>query len=145
MANIKIRFISLLVIGLIVLIYVLIVLAADNDSSKLFVDNTLGVPVASFDDLGNIILNGTCGSIGNCSNPPANSFIIEENNGTAVSYIDLNGNLCIKSGNCTAQSATCNPSSDAFIIENSNNTIVSYIDNSGTLCLTGNLTENGNP
>lgn len=108
---------------------------------KYYIQNSTGGNVASFDNLGNLTLKGTCSVQTNCL-PDADSFIIANSTDTTVAYINSTGSLCIERGDCSDLSVSCNPSRDAFIIEDKNGKNVSYIDFNGDLCLTGKILQN---
>jgi hypothetical protein len=95
------------------------------------------IGVAVFDEDGSLYLEGNCVSLSSCQ-APSGSFIIQNNNGNTVAYIDKYGNLCIENGPCSGNSVSCNPGNSAFIIDVSG-TNVAYIDSTGDLCLTGEL------
>ena len=94
--------------------------------------------VALFKNTGDLYLKGICVSNPNC-NPPSSSFVVKNNLGAVVSYIDPNGNLCVESGDCSDKSASCNPTSGGFLIKDLSGNNRAYIDSSGDLCLIGNL------
>ena len=116
-----------------------------NDTSKYYIKDSSGNPVAWLGNSGNIVLKGKCFNSTNCNNPGDNSFIIRNSTNNNVAYINSTGDLCIGKGDCSDQSSTCNPARDAFIIRNSTNSNMSYIDFDGDLCLTGRLYQNSNP
>ncbi|MBR9703843.1 hypothetical protein GOV12_00390, partial [Candidatus Pacearchaeota archaeon] len=113
-----------------------------NDPSKFYHKNSLGNPVAWFGNEGNIVLDGSCYSGGNCNTPGNDSFIIGNSTDDYTAFINSTGDLCLEKGDCSDESASCNPTRDAFIIRNSSDYNMSYIDFDGDLCLIGGLYEN---
>jgi YD repeat-containing protein len=98
-----------------------------------------GSTVASFGSNGNLDIGGAC-RISDCDAPPADSFIIKDNTGNIVSYIDNLGNLCLEEGTCADNSNHCNnPGDSSFIVKNSMDSNVAFINSTGSLCLTGDL------
>lgn len=116
-----------------------------TDIHKFLIKDPSANNVASFGDLGNIVLKGNCTISGTCT-PPTNSFIIKNPSNEPIAYIDQNGNLCLESGTCNDQYSNCNsPGDGSFIIRNEADTNVAFINSTGSLCLIGNLIKNGNP
>jgi len=118
---------------------------AEAGTEEWSVQDSAGTNVASVNELGTMVLKGTCSAGGTCT-APSNSFIVQNSGGGTVGYVDSSGNLCIETGDCSGGSANCNsPSGDAFIVQDSTGVNVAYIDETGDLCLTGYLIENGSP
>lgn len=111
-----------------------------------YIKSNAGENIALFSSSGNISLRGTCSAGAVCS-PPANApFIVQNLAGSAVSYIDDFGNLCIQDANCNDKDADCNnPGDGSFIIQNGSGVNVAYINSTGNLCLIGTLAQNSVP
>lgn len=110
-----------------------------NISSNLTIINDSGQTVAQFTKQGDIILSGSCTILSSCT-PPANSFVVVNDSGSIVSYVDNSGNLCAKGGLC-ATSSVCNPTNAPFVVTNETDSIVISISAGGELCFIGNLTQ----
>lgn len=105
--------------------------------------NSAGEVIATFSEnagKGEISLAGACIDTTDCSNPPADSYEIN-NSGEIVSYIDESGNLCIKSGTCLGSDRqnSCSSANSALAVKSDAGTTLISISNAGSLCLTGSL------
>jgi len=111
-----------------------------------FIKSNAGVNLLSLDELGNIVLKGSC-TVGTCSPlNPLDAFVLKNSAGTdVVAYIDSSGNLCIENGDCIGGDTCSTAGSASLVFKNAANTILAFIDNTGSLCLRGNLIQNGNP
>jgi len=126
-------------------IYVDGILSATNITYFYFyVENSGGDTVASFDNIGNIILTGTC-SVGSCTYPADDAFVVQDGSGETVAYVDGAGNLCIEDGDCSGWDVSCSNAGDGSFVVRNELEVVSYINSAGGLCLKGSLTENGSP
>src|SRR3989344_3256736 len=115
-----------------------------NDTSKYYIKDSSGNPVAWLGNFGNIVLKGNCFFNISCNSPGDNSFILRNSTNNNVAFINSTGDLCIIKGDCSDESISCNQTRDAFIMRNSSNSNMSYIDFDGDLCLTGKLYESSN-
>lgn len=109
--------------------------------SKFYIKNSSGVPVAYFDNLGNLVLKGTLTEEGGQTRPTAtgdDEFIFKDSSGNLMIINTTNGNMYIYGAQQQQWQA---PSGENdFIIEDSEGA-VAYIDESGNLYLTGKLYE----
>lgn len=109
------------------------------------VQNSSGDNVVVFTDKGDLTLRGSCYA-GDCYYPGDDTFIIQDQSGAVVAYINRTGDLCIEDGDCDDNDIDCNtPGDGAFIVQDTFGTTVSFINASGELCLIGGLVENGEP
>jgi hypothetical protein len=107
------------------------------------VRDSSGVPVAWFDDLGNLTLKGGVTEETTPSPSGNDEFRVQNSGGMDVAIIDAtNGNMYI-TGSLHEEQETLTPSgqSDEFIIKNSSGAVVAYIDAAGDLDLKGRLYE----
>jgi len=103
------------------------------------IKNGLGVPVAWFDDSGNLFLKGIFEPNTTPTPTDADEFRFQDSNSNDVAIIDANsGNMYIE-GLLQAQWQDPNGQNDEFIIEDSNAQPVSYINDSGNVFLKGRL------
>ncbi|NIP51575.1 MAG: hypothetical protein GWN00_22070 [Aliifodinibius sp.] len=115
-----------------------------NATSGFYVQNSSGVPVAWFDNLGNLVLKGSLTEDTTPTATGADEFRVKNSSGSDVAIIvSTNGNMSIK-GSLYEEQGTLNPSgsSDDFVIKNSSGSVVAYIAESGNVYLKGKLYEN---
>ncbi len=94
--------------------------------------------VALFKNDGGLYLKSLCNPSLNCI-PNAGSFVIKNNLGDVVSYINTSGDLCIENADCTDQSGNCDLTGPGFLLKEVTGKNIAYLDSTGDLCLTGNL------
>ena len=110
-------------------------------TSRFCVENSSGVPVAWFDDLGNLVLTGELHESSSHQATSSDEFRVQDSSGDDVAIIDAsNGNLYID-GDIYEEQGTLSPSagSDDFVVKDSSGNVVAYIDDSGDLYLKGKL------
>lgn len=99
---------------------------------------------ALFDGYGNIDLEGnlTQSSVGT---PDGNDFIIRNNVGTTVAWInDANGAMRLASTATDVTGTTCTPPANSFIVRNKTGSCVAYISSAGALWARGVVCYNAN-
>jgi len=118
-----------------------------QDTSKFYVKDSSGEPVAWFGNLGNLVLKGTLDEETAHTATDNDEFRFQGSSGEDVAIIDGNdGNMYID-GLLYENQGTLTPSeeSDDFIIKDSAGDVVAYIDDSGNIYLKEKLYQNGNP
>ncbi len=113
------------------------------NESGYVIKNKSSLSVAIFNNSGNIYLAGRCNFDANCGSSES-LFVVKNNLGEVVSYIDSNGNLCIEQGSCSGGALDCNIISSGFLVKDATGKNISYVDSAGKLCLVGTLFENQN-
>ncbi len=118
-----------------------------DETPRFCINNSSGVPVAWFDNLGNLFLKGTLTQEGGQTRPSAtgnDEFIFKDSTGNLMIINTTNGNMDIYGSYTEGVWPGPSELEDEFIIEDSSGA-VAYIDESGNLYLQGKLYENRDP
>lgn len=96
--------------------------------------------VSAFDSYGNLFLSGNITTLVNTPISTFNSFIVQNNSGGTVAYINRTGSMFIKGDlNQNFDAAGCSPPPNSFVIQNKSGDCVAYINSTGDLWLRGVL------
>ncbi len=101
-----------------------------------------GEVVAEFDDMGNLVLQGTLTAQAECT-PPPGAWVVSGPDGAVVGHIDLDGNVCLAGD--VNELSNCELARGGLVVKNWFGETVAYIDTTGNLCLAGRLSQNNLP
>jgi len=101
-----------------------------------------GEVVAEFDDMGNLLLQGTLTPQAECA-PPTGALVVSGPDEDVAGYIDLGGNVCLAGD--VNELSNCELARGGLVVKNWFGETVAYIDTAGNLCLAGRLYQNALP
>ncbi len=117
----------------------------DELNKILYIKNSSGSVIASFDDSGDVVLRGILQQSSSYTATSNDEFRFQDRNGNDVAIIDLsNGNMYID-GTLFENQNSLNQLQDSndFIMKDNDDNIVAYINESGSMFLKGALIQNG--
>jgi len=112
-------------------------------ASRLQINGTDGLHKASFDNDGNVILEGDLYESGDTGHSlvelSTDLMVLRNDSSTIVARITANGDLHIKKGFCERQSSLTAPAGSPFVYVDDSGTVVAYIADDGEMQVKGKV------